>query len=210
MRRLLEEASGTVFEMGHRLCRSCSRFAKLSDIRNTVKSSATCVVLGELFVDACDVAYPQWIRDGHIESTPGEVIDYERIRKKINELGKTYHIEEIPIDRWNATRLATQLNDDGFEVVAFGQGYASMNWPTNMLEEVILAGRLSHGGHPVLRWMAGNVSIETDAADNWKRSKKSIERIDGIVALIMALNRASREYSIYNERGMLFLWDTDD
>ncbi len=140
------------------------------------------------------VPYPQWIREGHIEATPGEVIDYERIRNKINELSQTYHIREIAIDRWNATQLATQLMDDGFEVVAFGQGYASMNAPTKMLEEVILAGRLAHGGHPVLRWMAGNVSIETDAADNWKPSKKkSIERIDGIVALIMALDRAVRD-----------------
>ena len=87
------------------------------------------------------------------------------------------------MDRWNATQLATQLTDDGFEMVAFGQGYASMNWPTKKLEEVMLAQRLSHGGHPVLRWMAGNVSIETDAVDNWKPSKKkSRERIDGIVA----------------------------
>jgi len=76
--------------------------------------------------------------------------------------------------------------------MAFGQGYASMNWPTKKLEEVVLSGRLAHGGHPVLRWMASNVSIEKDAADNWKPSKKkSPERIDGIVALIMGLDRAS-------------------
>jgi len=69
-----------------------------------------------------------------------------------------------------------------------------MNWPTKKLEELVLGGRLAHGGHPVLRWMAGNVSIETDAADNWKTTKKySPERIDGIVALVMALDRASRE-----------------
>jgi len=70
----------------------------------------------------------------------------------------------------------------------------------------VLGRRLAHGGHPVLRWMAGNVSIETDAADNWKPSKKrSPERIDGIVALVMALDRASREDGrwdcIYNHRG---------
>jgi phage terminase large subunit-like protein len=76
--------------------------------------------------------------------------------------------------------------------VAFGQGYASMNAPTKKLEELVLSGKLAHGGHPVLRWMASNVSVEKDAADNWKPSKKkSCERIDGIVALIMALDRAS-------------------
>jgi phage terminase large subunit-like protein len=72
-----------------------------------------------------------------------------------------------------------------------------------------LSGKLAHSGHPVLRWIAGNVSIEKDAADNWKPSKKkSIERIDGIVALIMALDRASTQplatQSVYETRGILY------
>jgi len=122
------------------------------------------------------VPYTQWIRDEYIEATPGEAIDYDRIRNRIKELGERYKIESIAIDRWNATQLAMQLDGDGFEVVAFGQGYASMNWPTKKLEEVVLSGRLRHGGNPVLRWMAGNASIETDAADNWKPSKKKEHR----------------------------------
>jgi len=140
------------------------------------------------------VPYLQWIRDGYIEATPGEVVDYDRIRAKIKELGQQYHIREIAIDRWNATQLATQLDGDGFNMVAFGQGYASMSAPTKKLEELILSQRLVHDGHPVLRWMASNVSIETDAADNWKPSKKkSPERIDGIVALIMGIDRATTQ-----------------
>jgi phage terminase large subunit-like protein len=116
---------------------------------------------------------------------------YDRMLQKINELGRQYHLREIALDRWNATQLATQLEGDGFEMVAFGQGYASMNWPCKKLEELILGGRIARTGDPVLRWMAGNVSIEKDAADNWKPSeKKSVERIDGIVALIMAVDRA--------------------
>jgi phage terminase large subunit-like protein len=155
------------------------------------------------------VPYQQWIRQGVIEATPGEVIDYDRIRHRINKLAEQYDIREIAIDRWNSTQLATQLGGDDFEVVAFGQGYASMNWPTKKLEELVLSGKLAHGGNPVLRWMASNVSIETDAADNWKPSKKkSIERIDGIVALIMTLDRATTQSdfsSIYETRGILTL-----
>ncbi len=95
-------------------------------------------------------------------------------------------------------------------MVAFGQGYASMNWPCKKLEELILGGRIAHGGNPVLRWMAGNVSIEKDAADNWKPSKKrSPERIDGIIALVMALDRASRATdepeNIYDVRGPILI-----
>jgi phage terminase large subunit-like protein len=138
------------------------------------------------------VPYRQWIRQSLIEATPGEVVDYDRIRQAIVELGERFHIAEIAVDRWNATQITSQLSGDGFEMVAFGQGFASMNSPTKKLEELVLAQKLAHGGNPVLRWMAGNVSIEKDAADNWKPSKKrSPERIDGIVALIMAVGRAS-------------------
>jgi phage terminase large subunit-like protein len=154
------------------------------------------------------VPYLQWIRDGYIEATPGEVIDYDRIRARINALKKLYDIREIAIDRWNATQLATQLDGDGFEIVAFGQGYASMTAPTKKLEELILSRRLEHDGHPVLRWMASNVSIETDAADNWKPSKKkSPERIDGIVALIMGIDRATTQSA---PSGACFVSISDD
>lgn len=155
------------------------------------------------------VPYGDWVREEFMEATPGEVVDYDRIRNRINELGKQYYISQVAIDRWNATQLATQLAGDGFEMIAFGQGYASMSAPTKKLEEVVLARRLRHGGHPVLRWMAGNVSIEQDAADNWKPSKKkSCERIDGIVALVMGLDLAAREdnsRSIYETPGSLAL-----
>jgi phage terminase large subunit-like protein len=152
------------------------------------------------------VPYGQWIKQGLIEATPGEAIDYDRIRARIDELGKLYRIESIAIDRWNATQLAGQLDGDGFEVVAFGQGFASMNWPTKKLEEVVLSNRLVHGGNPVLRWMAGNVSIEQDAADNWKPSKKkSRERIDGIVALIMGIEGATKHRSYCS-----YYWITSD
>jgi phage terminase large subunit-like protein len=152
------------------------------------------------------VPYTQWIRDEYIQATPGEVIDYDVIRQRINELGQHFHIREVCIDRWNATQLATQLTGDGFEIVAFGQGYASMNAPTKKLEELVLAGKIAHGGNPVLRWMAGNVSIEQDAAGNWKPSKKkSIERIDGIVALIMGLDRAT-----VSDDGYCHVYDSPD
>jgi len=144
-----------------------------------------------------------------MEATSGEVVDYDVIRRRINEFQDQFPIREIAIDRWNAMQLATQLDGDGFEIVAFGQGYASMSAPTKKLEELVLYGKLSHAGHPVLRWMASNVSIETDAVDNWKPSKKkSVERIDGIVALTMALDRTSTQealFSVYDTRGLLSL-----
>lgn len=133
----------------------------------------------------------EWAKAGHVELTPGDVIDYDVIRRRVNELNETYPIREVAIDRWNATHLSTQLQGDGFTVIAFGQGYASMSAPTKELEALVLAGRLRHGGHPVLRWNAANVTVEQDAAGNLKPSKrKSSEKIDGIVGTVMALGRA--------------------
>lgn len=137
------------------------------------------------------VPYETWARQGFLETTPGNVIDYDRIRVRINELGQTCRIRKIAVDRWNSTQLVTQLTGDGFELEGFGQGFASMSAPAKKLEELILGGKLRHRGHPVLRWMASNAAAEEDAAGNIKPSKaKSSEKIDGIVALVMALGVA--------------------
>ena len=137
------------------------------------------------------VRIAEWARAGHIELTPGDVIDYERIRVKLNELGERYQIKEVAIDRWNATHLVTLLQGDGFNVIAFGQGYTSMTAPTKELESLVLSSRLQHDGNPVLRWNVANAVVEQDAAGNVKPSKRrSSEKIDGVVATVMALGRA--------------------
>ena len=137
------------------------------------------------------VPYVEWVSERHIEKTEGNVVDYDVIRKRVNELGKRFNIAEIALDRWNSTHLQTQLQGDGFECVPFGQGFASMSGPTKELEKLVLAGQIKHGDNPVLRWMSGNVQVEMDAAGNMKPSKeKSREKIDGIVALTMAIGRA--------------------
>lgn len=155
------------------------------------------------------VPYMQWIKEGHIEATAGDVIDYDVIRRRINELGELYDIEELAIDRWNATQITTQLEGDGFTMIPFGQGFASMSAPSKELEKLVLGGKIAHGRNPVLRWMATNVSAKGDAAGNLKPDKEtSTERIDGIVATIMALGRAMvrpERKTVYETRGVLTL-----
>lgn len=156
------------------------------------------------------VPYDVWSREGLIEATDGDVIDYDVIRKRVNELGQKYRIAEVAIDRWNATQLATQLKGDGFEVIGFGQGFASMAAPTKELERRVIGREVNHGGNPVLRWMASNVSVNTDPAGNLKPDKaKSTERIDGIVATLMALGRAmeadEEKPSRYASEGLAFV-----
>lgn len=168
------------------------------------------------------VPYLQWIRDGWITPTDGWVADYSFMRRDIsgtqpgtmeltgNALADRYAIQEIGVDRlFQGAQLMTDLEGDGLECVAMGQGFVSMAAPTKQLKELILAGRIRHGGNPVLRWMAENVAVKTDAAGNWKPAKdESDGKIDGIVGLIMALARAmvhGDETSVYDRRAPVMI-----
>jgi phage terminase large subunit-like protein len=136
--------------------------------------------------------YATWVRQGLVTATPGNVIDYAFIRQSINALAGLYQVQEIAIDPWNATQLAVQLGEDGLTVVEMRQGFASMTGPSKELLRLVLAGKLAHGGNPVLRWMADNTAARQDPAGNVKPDKaKSTGRIDGIVASVMALARAT-------------------
>ena len=160
-------------------------------------------------VKAASVPYDIWERQGYLLSTEGNVIHYDFIEKFINDLAEKYHICEIAVDRWNATQMIQNLEGDGFTMVPFGQGFASMSGPTKDFYRLLMEGQIIHGGHPVLRWMAGNVVVDTDPAGNIKVTKaRSKEKIDGIVAAIMALDRCIRNQgeqqgSVYDERGLL-------
>ena len=160
-------------------------------------------------VKAASVPYDIWEREGYLLATEGNVIHYDFIEKFINDLAEKYHIVEIAVDRWNATQMIQNLEGDGFTMVPFGQGFASMSGPTKDFYRLLMEGQIIHGGHPVLRWMAGNVVVDTDPAGNIKVTKaKSKEKIDGIVAAIMALDRCIRNQtepqgSVYDERGLL-------
>ncbi len=106
--------------------------------------------------------------------------------------------------------MVQNLEGMGFTAVAFGQGFKDMSPPSKELMKLVLEERIAHGAHPVLRWMMDNVTVRTDPAGNIKPDKeKSTEKIDGAVAMIMALDRATRlggdSSSVYDERGLLWL-----
>lgn len=155
------------------------------------------------------VPYTTWARQGFVNLTPGNVIDYSFVEQRIKQLAKEYHVLEWAYDRWGATQLVQRLQDDGANMVPIGQGYASLSAPTKHLEALVLQKKLIHGGHPVLRWNMDSVMVEQDAAGNIKPSKaKSTQRIDGVVALIMAISRLmlrSSKQSPYAERGLYIL-----
>ena len=157
-------------------------------------------------VKRASVPYDVWRRQGYIMATDGNVIHYGFIEKFIEQLGEIYEILEIAFDRWGATQVSQDLEGMGFTVIPFGQGYKDMSPPTKEFYKLLMEGMIQHGGQPVMRWMAGNVVVDTDPAGNIKPTKqKSAEKIDGIVAAIMALDRCIRheeKVSVYDDRGL--------
>ena len=158
------------------------------------------------------VPYDVWERQGYLLTTEGNVVHYGFIENFIEELGQRFNIREIAFDRWGAVQMSQNLEGLGFTMVQFGQGYKDMSPPTKELMRLTLNKMIAHGGHPVLRWMMDNIFIKRDPAGNIKPDKeKSTEKIDGAVALIMALDRAVRcgtgdlGASIYDERDLLVL-----
>ena len=156
------------------------------------------------------VPYDVWVREGYITATEGNVADYATIREHILRQAEIYNIKEIAYDRWNALQIVQDLEGENLTMVPMGQGFASMSAPTKEFETRVLSKTLHHGGNPVLRWMAGNVQASSDAAGNIKPDKKkSTEKIDGIVAAIMALDRVVRHEqqapSVYEEQGLFVL-----
>ena len=157
------------------------------------------------------VPYDLWERQGYIITTEGNVIHYGFIEQFIANLGQIYNIKEIAFDRWGAVQMTQNLDALGFTVIPFGQGFKDMSPATKELMTLVVSKKLAHNGHLVLRWMMDNISIRTDPAGNIKMDKsKSIEKIDGAVAMVMALDRALRngnnqDESIYDKRGLLFI-----
>ncbi len=148
-----------------------------------------------------------WAREGWLTVNDGNVIDYAAIHQTINRDGSRFQVRQMAFDRWGSAVFVQALQDDGMPIVQMGQGFQSMSPPTKELERLVLERKYRHGGNPVMRWMVDNVVVRTDPAGNLKPDKqKSTEKIDGVVAGIMALDAATRaapvRRSIYEERGM--------
>lgn len=140
------------------------------------------------------VPYSLWESQGLIEFTDGDVIDGRVIRRRVRELAAEFQLAELAYDPWNATDTAIELKEnDGIECVECRQGFASLSGPSKELENRLLAGTLAHDGHALLRWHASNVAVKDDGSGNIKPIKPNHQdpkKIDGIVALVMAIGRA--------------------
>ena len=159
------------------------------------------------------VRYDDWERAKILETTPGSVTDYSFVRKRINELAKEFQINEIAVDPHNARHLLQELESDGITVLEFRQGPISLSPPMKELMRFVFMEKIAHGGNPMMDWQMDNLTVVTDANENIRpvKGKKRSGRIDGVVSLIMALDRAILRQeegpSVYDkgERGLLVL-----
>lgn len=153
--------------------------------------------------------YRTWADKGLLTVTPGNEVDFETVRRRIKELGRTLDLKRITYDPMFATQLGQQLQADGFHVEKFPQSYQNFTEPCREFESALLAGRVRHGGHPILRWMADCVTVkqrDDGAIRPVKQDRlKTSKRIDGIVAALMALSGAiadAEPTSRYEEHGL--------
>lgn len=133
--------------------------------------------------------YTAWARDGLLMLTPGSTVDYAFIKEVVRQAAEDFDLRDISYDRWNASQLVGELEEEGLEMVKVGQGFAGLSAPTKELLRLVMDQKLRHGGHDLLRWCANSVAVQMDPAGNVKPDKaKSSQRIDPVVAMIMALD----------------------
>lgn len=151
--------------------------------------------------------YDLWARDGALTLTPGASVDYAFVADRLKTLADDFDIAVLAYDRWRMDVLKAELARIGLELPLkeFGQGFKDMSPAIDSLEACILNARLLHGMHPILTWNAANAVGVKDPAGNRKMDKsKATGRIDGLVALTMALGAAEAAEPEKNERPQLF------
>lgn len=156
------------------------------------------------------VPYDRWADDGWMEKTVGRATDRLAIARRLADVRQSYDVRGIAFDRWRFEDLGKLLSDEGIELplVEFVPGFKTYAAACDAFERAVLERRMQHNGNPLLRWQAGNVIVETDAAGNRKPTKsKSLDRIDGIVTAIMACGIAARDEgpAVYRGEGPLWL-----
>ena len=137
------------------------------------------------------VPYSQWVRKGFIEKTPGNVVDQKHIEKRVAEISHQYRVQDIAFDPHQAAYISQQLQDEhGLTMIEMRQGIPVMNGPCKELETLVTSHRIRHGDNEAMTWMAGNAVVKQDADGKIKiRKDKDTGRVDGIVALAMAIGR---------------------
>lgn len=142
-----------------------------------------------------DVApYKRWVQEGWLVATPGDVTDYVPVRRQVMQAMQDFDVADIGFDRWNAQQLCNEMLEDGVPLVEVPQNTGGMYPGSKLLEELVYGNCFAHGGNPVLRYCAMNVTLLFDTNGNYRPDKKKSQltgRIDGVVSTVIALSRAA-------------------
>lgn len=154
-------------------------------------------------------SWQKWVEIGALETTPGNAVDQNYVMKAVKEDLADFDVSAIGFDPWNAAKLIGDLQRDGVDpdiLVEMRQGILTLGEPSKEFERLILAGLMDHGGHPVLGWMAGHVQVRFDENMNFMPARKrSADKIDGIVASVMALGLTMNQ-----ETAVLSPWENPE
>jgi len=149
--------------------------------------------------------YKEWHAAGWLTATPGNVTDYEYIEDDLIQLGKDFNIKEVAFDPFQATQFSTRMIAEGLPLVEVGQTVKNLSEPMKEAEAMILRKDIEFNFDPVLMWMMGNVTGKLDKKDNiFPNKEKQENKIDGVISLIMCVNRLiwyrdNTKESIYNK-----------
>jgi phage terminase large subunit-like protein len=159
--------------------------------------------------DGRNSQYSGWEIEGRLITTPGDVLDFGRIEDDLKDDCREFQIKEIAHDPWQAMDLAQRLMKENAPMVEVRNTVAQFSAPMKEIDALTRQGRLHHDGDPVLAWMISNVVAHLDNKENiYPRKERPEQKIDGVVALIMALSRAmvfQSDASIYATRGIIRL-----
>jgi phage terminase large subunit-like protein len=153
------------------------------------------------------VDLPAWVRSGHLILTPGDVVDYNVVRKTIEQWTSLFSVVEICYDPWNATHFMTELTDAGYTCIKIQQNAGNLSAAMKYLLEKVLAGQVRHDNNPVLNWHADSVVARSDSSGNIKPDKSRLDRdgkmIDLVSATVTALahivRRGTPVMSVYDD-----------
>ncbi|MCP3675978.1 MAG: terminase large subunit, partial [Gammaproteobacteria bacterium] len=141
--------------------------------------------------DGRNSQYSGWAIDNLLITTPGNITDFSYIEEDIRTFANTFDVQEVALDPWQAPYIMQRLQDEGLNAVEYRQTVQNMSEPMKELEALVLQNNLQHDGNPVLTWMVSNTVCHVDAKENiYPRKEFPENKIDGVVASIMAIGRA--------------------
>jgi phage terminase large subunit-like protein len=158
-----------------------------------------------------EAQFRRWANEGFIEVHEGDITNHDKIKQDVLDDQEYFEMKDLGYDPWRMKQMSGQLESEGMMVSICRQSPQTMSEPSKLFERLLAEKKINHGGHPVLTWMANNAVVRTDPSGNIRPDKaKSEDKMDGIVATVMALERATFTEDVPKKGGMtLYIPDED-